>query len=222
MNQVNPSNSYLPEINEGNLEIKIEDEPIPLTQEDVPLSKEDVPLSDDHDIEEEEEEEEVVEIKPKKKLTQTEIFKPPKIQQVISTVTGKPKKKMTEKQLAHLKTIRAKGLETRKRNKKLRDEGKAVEISKKMKNENTRIKEKIVVEKEKISNVEIENITFNAIHKYEIMRKARKEEKKKKLEIENEKNKHMEVVNKQLNSALRRSTGSMPDIWEDSLKGMWS
>ena len=45
MNQVNPSNSYLPEINEGNLQIKIEDEPVPLTQEDVPLSKEDVPLN---------------------------------------------------------------------------------------------------------------------------------------------------------------------------------
>ena len=96
---------------------------------------------DDDNVEvEEEEEENIPEVKPKKILEQREIFKPPKLQQVISTTTGKPKKKMSQKQLDHLAKIRKKAMETRMKNKKLREEGKAVETSKKVQKENVRKK----------------------------------------------------------------------------------
>ena len=226
---IDPNSSYLPEIQSGhseqsNIEVKIDEnvEDVPIVSNDTDDPKrqgkvEDVPLVSDT-----EDTEEILPVKPRKKLTQKEIFKPPVVQQVISSVTGKPKKKMSEKQLEHLAKARAKGLATRQRNKKLRDEGKAVETSKKTVKENVRIQEKIIKEKEKITNEEIENITFNAIQKYEILRKSRKVEKKKKQEEDKEKNKHMAVVNNHLNNAMRRSTGSVPDVWEETLKGLWT
>ena len=222
--KINPNSSYLPEIQscDSNIEIKIDE-----NVEEISSPKEDIqdeidPKGQGNEISVVEDEEEILPVKPRKKLTQKEIFKPPVVQQVISNVTGKPKKKMSEKQLAHLAKARAKGLATRQRNKKLREEGRAEEISKKTVKENVRIQEKIIKEKEKITNEEIENITFNAIQKYEILRKSRKIEKKKKQEEEKEKNKHMEVVNNHLNNAMRRSTGSVPDVWDDALKGLWT
>ena len=185
---------YLPEIEEApdsNVNMVINEE----VESDGPVE----PVgktNDDDDEEIIEEEEPVPEVKPKKILEQREIFKPPKLQQVISTTTGKPKKKMSQKQLDHLAKIRKKAMITRMKNKKLREEGKAVETSKKVQKENVRIQEKIIKEKEKLSNQEIEQITFNAIEKYETLRKTRKQKKKETLEKERKEKGHMEQVNK--------------------------
>jgi len=208
---------YLPEIEEApdsNVNMVINEE----VESVRPVDDNEV---DDDNVEvEEEEEENIPEVKPKKILEQREIFKPPKLQQVISTTTGKPKKKMSQKQLDHLAKIRKKAMETRMKNKKLREEGKAVETSKKVQKENVRIQEKIIKEKEKLSNAEIEQITFNAIEKYETLRKTRKAKKRETLEKEKKEKGHMEQVNKHLNSAI--SVQPQTDVWDDVLKGMWN
>ena len=209
---------YLPEIEEApdsNVNMVINEE----VESDGPVE----PVgktNDDDDEEIIEEEEPVPEVKPKKILEQREIFKPPKLQQVISTTTGKPKKKMSQKQLDHLAKIRKKAMITRMKNKKLREEGKAVETSKKVQKENVRIQEKIIKEKEKLSNQEIEQITFNAIEKYETLRKTRKAKKRETLEKEKKEKGHMEQVNKHLNSAISVQQ-PQTDVWDDVLSGMW-
>ena len=214
---------YLPEITESNVIMVVNDETQRAAGGAAARPEEVVDEQVEDPVEEkQEQEEDMIEVKQRKKLEQREIFRPPKVQEVISNTTGKPKKKMSEKQLSHLAKIRAKGLATRQRNKKLREEGKAEEISKKVQKENVRIQEKIIKEKEKISLSEIENITFNAISKYETMRKARKAKKREEQAKEQKEKAHMEVVNNHLNSALRRSTGSAPDIWDSALAGLWS
>jgi len=215
---MNQKQDYLPEIVEGseaNIEMVV-NEVSPEVQDDKPIDE----PTDDVDETKDDVEEPVPEIKLKKKLEQREIFRPPKVQEIISSTTGKPKKKMSEKQLAHLAKIRAKGLATRQRNKKLREEGKAEEISKKVEKENVRIQEKIIKEKEKLTNQEIEDITFNAINKYETIRKARKAKKREEQEREKKEKAHMEQVNHHLNSAIN-SQQRKADVWDDVLAGMW-
>jgi hypothetical protein len=109
---------------------------------------------------------------------------------------------MSEKQKAHMDRIRAKGQqalkEKRERNKKLKEQGLPPEPTKRQK-QNKIIKEqdnraverevKVVREKEKLSKEEIEDITFNAINRYETIRKGRKAEKKKKEAIHQEEQK---------------------------------
>lgn len=218
---MNEKQDFLPEVvetSEANIEMVVNEVP-PEVQDDKPVDepRDDVDEPKD-DVDEPEEP--VPEVKPKKKLEQKEIFKPPKVQEIISSTTGKPKKKMSEKQLAHLAKIRAKGLATRQRNKKLREEGRAEEISKKVQKENVRIQEKIIKEKEKLTNQEIEDITFNAINKYETIRKARKQKKREEQERERKEKQHMEQVNKHLNSAIN-SQQRKTDVWDDVLAGMW-
>jgi len=220
---MNGNTEYLPEIIEeappSNINVIINEDPD--AERDGPVAERDAEREVDDDNVEVEEEENIPEVKPKKKLEQKEIFKPPKLQQVISTATGKPKKKMSEKQLAHLARIREKAMITRKKNKQLRDEGKAVPVTKKVQKENFRIQEKIVKEKERLSNQEIEDITFNAIEKYETLRKTRKQKKKETLEKERREKGHMDVVNKHLNSAISVQQHQQPDIWDSVLSGMW-
>lgn len=213
---MNDKTDYLPEIEEppvSNVNVVVNEEV------ESAGSVDDVEVGDDKVDEEQVEEEPVPEVKPRKKLEQKEIFKPPKVQEVISTTTGKPKKKMSQKQLDHLAKIRKKAMETRQRNKKLREEGQAVPVTKKVQKENVRIQEKIIKEKERLSHAEIEQITFNAIDKYETMRKQRKQKKREDQEKEKKEKAHMEQVNHHLNSAI--SAQRKPDVWDDVLKGMW-
>jgi hypothetical protein len=213
---MNGKQDFLPEIEEPpveNINMVINEVP-PEVEDDKPVDK---PIDN---VDEKQIEEEPVPVKPRKKLEQREIFRPPKVQEIISSTTGKPKRKMSEKQLAHLAKIREKGLETRMRNKKLREEGKAEEISKKVQKENVRIQEKIIKEKEKLTNLEIEDITINAINKYEMIRKARKQKKREEQERERKEKAHMEHVNHHLNSAIN-SQQRTTDIWDSVLSGMW-
>jgi len=213
---MNGKTDFLPEIEEppvDNINMVINEVP-PEVEDDKPVDK---PIDN---VDEKQIEEEPVPVKPRKKLEQREIFRPPKVQEIISSTTGKPKRKMSEKQLAHLAKIREKGLETRMRNKKLREEGKAEEISKKVQKENVRIQEKIIKEKEKLTNLEIEDITINAINKYEMIRKARKQKKREEQERERKEKAHMEHVNHHLNSAIN-SQQRTTDIWDSVLSGMW-
>lgn len=148
-------------------------------------------------------------IEPKKIIQQDEIFGAgPKVVKIADPeVVPKPKPKrqkkpMSEKQKAHMDRIRAKGQqalkEKRERNRKLKEQGLPPEPTKRQK-QNKIIKEqdnraverevKVVREKEKLSKEEIEDITFNAINRYETIRKGRKAEKKKQEAIHQEEQK---------------------------------
>lgn len=216
---MNDKTDFLPEIEEpavSNVNVVINEE----VESAGPVD--DVEVDDDNvDEEQVEEEETVPEVKPKKKLEQKEIFKPPKVQEVISTTTGKPKKKMSQKQLDHLAKIRKKAMETRQKNKKLREEGQAVPVTKKVQKENVRIQEKIIKEKERLSHAEIEQITYNAIDKYETIRKQRKQKKREDEEKEKKEKAHMAVVNHHINSAVRAQEQRKPDVWDSVLSGMF-
>tara|TARA_R110000737_G_C14549443_1_gene480397 strand:+ start:155 stop:856 length:702 start_codon:yes stop_codon:yes gene_type:complete len=170
---------------------------------------------------------------PKRILKQDDVFGAgPKVMRVADqldvsqTPVAKPKKQkkpMSDKQKAHMDKIRAKGQlalkEKRERNKKLKEQGLPPEVNKKgkqnkiitekVKEQEERLVErevKVVREKEKLSSQEIEDITFNAINRYETIRKGRKIEKKKTQALQQEEHK----VKQTLGRAMRMPVDDDP------------
>jgi hypothetical protein len=188
-------------VDEGNVEVEIKEEPEIIPDE-----------------------------KPKKKLSNEEVFKTPKVKEIKpilieeEKVEEKPKKKkrqMSEKQLQHLARIREKGQkalkEKRELDKKLKSEGKkpppSKRSTKKVKETDVEIQVSHTPNATSLSKQDVEDITTNAIDRYEVKRKKRKEEKKEKEKKEN----HQQKVS----STIQKALGQEPDIWGNALKGMY-
>jgi hypothetical protein len=170
---------------------------------------------------------------PKRKLSNEEVFKTPKVKEIkpilqkeeenVEEKPVKKKRQMSEKQLQHLARIREKGQkalkEKRELDKKFKAEGKKPPPSK-------RSKKKVIsdpkgqgenkdppIQQSSLNKQDIEDITTNAIDRYEVKRKARKEEKKKKQATENHQ--------KKVQTTIQKALGQEQDIWGNALKGLY-
>ena len=199
-------NKLMPMVEDPVLEVQetVGPDPDPNLQV-VPDSEANVTLSPPS--EEEEEEEEMVEVVEKELIPTQEIFKD------IIPVIKKPKRtrKMTPEALEKLALARAKGNETRKRNKELRMKGdmptptqKKV-IEKEIQEEKKRpVVNNIVHETKNITNTitheDIQKIvqesTKKTLEDYDMTRKARKEKKKKDTEVETQKKQVRDTIMK--------------------------
>ena len=149
-------------------------------------------------------EEEIIDVEPRKRVDTNEVFKKTvkKDNKSVEVVpVKKPKRKMSEAQLENLKKARIKAMETRKRNKELREKGEKIPTKKQI------IKEKEIEDKKPIvhnhitNNITKEDIieiskksARDALIDYEVVRKKRKEEKKKKQAEENHKQKVRQTI----------------------------
>ena len=200
------------------------DEPVDEPSEDKELELEE---------EEEEEEEVITEPVKKEKISQEEIFAPPKVLPVSKPKqTRKKGRVMSEKQLQALAVARAKGIETRRRNaaekkkmKEMEQEEKNLIKEQKVKKFNKlkkAVEEDIdegdppvkVVEKERIvekgySQEQLDAAVLEAVersvNRVEVLRKERKAVKKQ----AQAKEQHDAKVFKEINSALKK-----PDVWD--------
>ena len=133
---------------------------------------------------------------------------------------ARPKKQMSPAHLEKLQAGRIKAQETRARNKKLREEG--ADIPKPLTKKEKQLKNVVesVIEprqpQNQISKSDLEQAQFNAIMRYEEMRKKRKTVKKQK---EKE-----EQLLQQNTATIQRAVNPhpQPDIWDHALAGMFS
>jgi len=133
---------------------------------------------------------------------------------------ARPKKQMSPAHLEKLQAGRLKAQETRARNKKLREEG--ADIPKPLTKKEKQLKNVVesVIEprqpQNQISKSDLEQAQFNAIMRYEEMRKKRKTVKKQK---EKE-----EQLLQQNTATIQRAVNPhpQPDIWDHALAGMFS
>jgi len=191
----------LPEVQESNLTVEIED--------NEPIDEEQI---------EEEQVEALPEITEKEKIQVDEVFKKAEALPAVPTLQKiKKKRTMTPQAKESLAKARAKALETRKRNAELRKEGK---LKTKKQIEEDKIKKEIEDRKPVINNIthETKHITNNitqedimrialetsskatqkVLEDYEEVRKQRKEVKRKKKEAEQ----HRTIVKNKINTAL--------------------
>lgn len=133
---------------------------------------------------------------------------------------ARPKKQMSPEHLEKLQAGRIKAQETRARNKKLREEG--ANIPKPLTKKEKQLKNVVesVIEprqpQNQISKSDLETAQFNAIMRYEEMRKKRKSIKKQK---EKE-----EQLLQQNTATIQRAVNPhpQPDVWDHALAGMFS
>lgn len=149
-------------------------------------------------------EEEIIDVEPRKRVDTNEVFKKKSIKfkdELVVEKVKKPKRKMSEAQLENLKKARIKAMETRRRNKELREKGEKIPTKKEI------IKEKEIEDKKPIvhnhitNNITKEDIieiskksARDALVDYEVVRKKRKEQKKKTQEEENHKKKVRQTI----------------------------
>ena len=131
----------------------------------------------------------------------------------------KPKKKLDPAHMEKLQAGRLKAQETRARNKKLREEG--ADIPKPLTKKEKELKNVVesVIEPRKtqnqISKADLEEAQFNAIQRYEQIRKKRKEEKK-------QKEKEQRILQQSQATIHRAVNPHQPDIWDHALGGMFT
>lgn len=131
----------------------------------------------------------------------------------------RPKRKMDPAHLEKLQAGRIKAQETRARNKKLREEG--ADIPKPLTRKEKELKNVIesVVEPRKtqnqISKADLEEAQFNAIQRYEEIRKKRKAEKQ-------QKQKEQRALQQSQATIQRAMNPHQPDIWDHALGGMFT
>ena len=131
----------------------------------------------------------------------------------------RPKKKLDPAHMEKLQAGRIKAQETRARNKKLREEG--ADIPKPLTKKEKELKNVIesVVEPRKthtqLSKADLEEAQFNAIQRYEQIRKKRKEEKK-------QKEKEQKILQQSQATIQRAVNPHQPDIWDHALGGMFA
>lgn len=131
----------------------------------------------------------------------------------------RPKKQMTPEHMERLQAGRIKAQETRARNKLLREQG--ADIPKPLTKKEKELKNVVesVIEPRKANNqlskADLEEAQFNAIMRYEEIRKKRKTEKQKKQKEEH--------VLKQSQASIHRAVNPhQPDVWDMTLGGMFS
>ncbi len=148
---------------------------------------------------------------------------PQEIEQIIKPPPKVKKKRVvTEAQKAHLAKAREKALETRRRNKAIRDAEKNADMSlkekkmlakKKIRDEETKKLDNYINDRPVQTNntptttfqftqEDLDKAVSNGIQQYESIRKARKVEKKKEQAIQAEKQKVFNVVNKAVNRGI--------------------
>lgn len=194
---------FMPQITEQNIEMEVEEQE----------PNEDTIISNDEPNEEPNEEEELVEVEPRPRVDTDEIFKKNVKKSGLDIIpTKKPKRKMSDKQLENLKKAREKAAETRKKNRELRQQGQKV-LTKKQKIKEDLEKKEIEIKKPIVHNHITNNITKediieiskksarDALVDYEIVRKQRKEQKKKDREVED----HKKQVRKKIEQATTPS-----------------
>lgn len=173
----------------------------------------------EEELKREEEEAEIPIVEARKKLSQDEVFKPPKVKPVAPlTEEEKPKKikkkrVMSEKQLENLKKAREKAMENKRKRKEAKAKGTTADVPptpKQVKAKQIRAEKK----QDKMDDDDIERIANKAVEKYDTMRKARKAEKKAK----QAETVHKEKVKKQILSAQGKV--DQDDIWSQALGGM--
>jgi len=131
----------------------------------------------------------------------------------------RPKRKMDPVHLEKLQAGRIKAQETRARNKKLREEG--ADIPKPLTRKEKELKNVIesVVEPRKsqnqISKADLEEAQFQAIQRYEQIRKKRKAEKQ-------QKQKEQKALQQSQATIHRAINPHQPDIWDHALGGMFT
>ncbi len=132
----------------------------------------------------------------------------------------KPKKQMSPAHLEKLQAGRLKAQETRARNKLLREQG--ADIPKPLTKKEKELKNVVesVIEPRKtqnqLSKSDLEEAQFNAIQRYEQIRKKRKEEKK-------QKEKEQKIL-QQSQATIHRAVNPHPqkDVWDMALGGMFT
>ena len=154
-----------------------------------------------------------------RKLQEKEAKKIAKQEEKDRIKAAKPKKQMSPAHLEKLQAGRLKAQETRARNKLLREQG--ADIPKPLTKKEKELKNVVesVIEPRKpqnqISKSDLEEAQFNAIMKYEQIRKKRKADKKKE---EQEK----KVLQQSQASIHRAVNPHQPDVWDMALGGMFS
>jgi len=154
-----------------------------------------------------------------RKLQEREAKKVAKAEEKARLKALKPKKVMDPAHLEKLQAGRLKAQETRARNKKLREQG--ADIPKPLTRKEKELKNVIesVVEPRKpqnqISKADLEEAQFNAIQRYEQIRKKRKAEKQ-------QKQKEEQVIHQSQATIRRAVNPHQPDIWDHALGGMFN
>ena len=155
-----------------------------------------------------------------RKLQEKEAKKLAKQQEKERLKALRPKKQMSPEHLEKLQAGRLKAQETRARNKKLREEG--ADIPKPLTKKEKELKNVVesVIEPRKsqnqLSKSDLEEAQFNAIMRYEEMRKKRKVEKQKKQKEEQ--------ILQQSQATIARAVNPHPqkDVWDMALGGMFA
>lgn len=155
-----------------------------------------------------------------RKLQEKEAKKLAKIQEKERLKALRPKKQMSPAHLEKLQAGRIKAQETRARNKLLREQG--ADIPKPLTKKEKELKNVVesVIEPRKaqnqLSKSDLEEAQFNAIMRYEEMRKKRKVEKQKKQKEEQ--------ILQQSQATIARAVNPHPqkDVWDMALGGMFA
>ena len=155
-----------------------------------------------------------------RKLQEKEAKKLAKQQEKEKLKALRPKKQMSPAHLEKLQAGRLKAQETRARNKLLREQG--ADIPKPLTKKEKELKNVVesVIEPRKpqnqLSKSDLEEAQFNAIMRYEEIRKKRKTEKQKKQKEEQ--------ILQQSQASIHRAVNPHPqkDVWDMALGGMFS
>ena len=193
---------------EGKIKIEISD-----TEEENPNF-----IYSDEDPEDAEDAEEPIPVKPKKKLSNAEVFNTPQVFTVQDPDKPVKKKRVpTEKQLAALKKARETNRLKRIAQKKIKEAGEDPPLellSKKKQRQKTAVTKEIRAQQNMFSEEQVAKITADAIEKYEVKRKVRKQAKLKVKEADEEE--------KKTRQTLQRALGQ-PDVsdpWGMVLSGL--
>tara|TARA_R110001583_G_scaffold68422_3_gene194641 strand:- start:1374 stop:2087 length:714 start_codon:yes stop_codon:yes gene_type:complete len=180
---------------EGKIKIEISD-----TEEENPnfiYSDEDAA-----EIDEDAEDAEPVPVKPKKKLSNAEVFHTPQVMAVQDPEKPVKKKRVpTEKQLAALKKARETNRLKRIAQKKIKEAGEDPPLellSKKKQRQKTAVTKEIRAQQNMFSEDQVAKITADAIEKYEVKRKVRKQAKLKVREADEEEKKTRQTLQRAL------------------------
>jgi len=155
-----------------------------------------------------------------RKLQEKLLKKQQKEEEKARLKAARPKKQMSPAHLEKLQAGRLKAQETRARNKKLREEG--ANIPKPLTKKEKQLKNVVesVIEprqpQNQISKSDLEQAQFNAIMRYEEMRKKRKTVKKQKEKEEQLLQQNTATIHRAVNPHPQ------PDIWDHALAGMFS
>tara|TARA_R110000851_G_scaffold193358_1_gene344091 strand:+ start:377 stop:1069 length:693 start_codon:yes stop_codon:yes gene_type:complete len=193
---------------EGKIKIEISD-----TEEENPNF-----IYSDEDPEDAEDAEEPIPVKPKKKLSNAEVFHTPQVMAVQDPDKPVKKKRVpTEKQLAALKKARETNRLKRIAQKKIKEAGEDPPLellSKKKQRQKTAVTKEIRAQQNMFSEEQVAKITADAIEKYEVKRKVRKQAKLKVKEADEEE--------KKTRQTLQRALGqpAQDDYWGQALAGL--